>query len=214
MPRSAEFDAQSAKLGETESTALASLRERLTACGRAARYSPLRCRRARAKPSKNGAKRIEGMRDRLRKPSGRSATSTLPLSNAPAPASSALTKRHEHVDSAMAQRVELFMAGVEERRSAHDAQMAEITESIEARLASLDQSVSERRKPNSPMVEGLASRGEALSATLEQPAARWKRSPARNADRQRTLSVDRTAFGQAHQPTRKCSTPPTAQWRG
>ncbi|WEK46942.1 MAG: ATPase [Candidatus Andeanibacterium colombiense] len=134
-----ELDAHSARLGETEERALAGLYERLNALHRESESFAATLETGRGEALHKWETAICGLRERLTQ--ALDEVSEIDAAALERSRARLLALRDEavEVDQAMTGQVDSFLAGVEQRRSAHHAQMAEIGETLDARLASLQQ---------------------------------------------------------------------------
>lgn len=88
---------------------------------------------------------------------------------------SGLSAEAQRVDAAMAQRMNAFEAGLQQRSEAAGSREAAALAQLEARLARIDAEVVERQQDHLAHVSGLSERGDALAARLRELSGEMER---------------------------------------
>jgi hypothetical protein len=94
----------------------------------------------------------------------------------------ALSEEAERVDRVMLERTQAFEETIAARRAEAEQREREAADALEARLAALDETVTERQQEHLAHVSGLAERGDALASRMSALSAEMARIAAQGSE--------------------------------
>jgi chromosome segregation ATPase len=94
----------------------------------------------------------------------------------------ALSEEAERVDRVMLERTQVFEENIAARQAEAELREREAAEALDARMAALDATVTERQQEHLAHVSGLAERGDALAARMTALAAEMARIAAQGSE--------------------------------
>ena len=94
----------------------------------------------------------------------------------------ALSEEAERVDRVMLERTQVFEENIAARQAEAEQREREAAEALDARMAALDATVTERQQEHLAHVSGLAERGDALAARMTALAAEMARIAAQGSE--------------------------------
>lgn len=177
-----ELDANHAEIQRRSEQEIALLRERVGTTGAEGRQIAETLRTAQDEAARRWTEAVDDLKERLGFAIGKiTEVDAHALDNA-RKRLEALSEEAERVDRVMIERTQAFEDTMAVRRAEAEAREREAAEALEARLASLDQTVTERHEEHLAHVSGLAERGDALAERMTALSAEMARIAAQGSE--------------------------------
>ena len=170
-----ELDARHAELQHRAEEEIALLRERVASAGTEGLQVAESLRDAQDNAARHWTDAIEELKERLSYAIGKITEIDAHALDGARRRLDALKNEAERVDRVMMERTEVFEAQLADRRTQAEEREREATAALEARFASLDESVAERQQEHLAHVSGLTERGDALAARMAALSAEMER---------------------------------------
>lgn len=161
-----ELDARHAEIQRRAQEEIALLHERIGTAGTEGLQIAETLRAAQDDAARRWGDAIEELKERLSFAIGKISEADAQALEGARRRLEAFTEKAERVDQVMIERIEAFEQHMAARRAEAEARESEAAAALQARLAALDESVTERQQEHLAHVSGLAERGDALSARM------------------------------------------------
>ncbi len=170
-----ELDANHAEIQRRSEQEIALLRERVGTTGAEGMQIAESLRAAQDEAARRWTEAVDDLKERLGFAIGKiTEVDAHALDNA-RKRLEALSEEAERVDRVMIERTQAFEETMAARRAEAEERERAAAEALEARLTSLDQTVTERQEEHLAHVSGLAERGDALAARMTALSAEMAR---------------------------------------
>jgi chromosome segregation ATPase len=177
-----ELDASHSEIQRRSEAEIALLRERVGTADSEGRQVADSLRAAQEEASRRWTEAIDELKERLGYAIGKiTEIDTHALENARKRLDT-LSEEAERVDRVMIERTQVYEETVAARRAEAEQREREAAAALEARLAALDESVTERQQEHLAHVSGLAERGDALAARMSALSAEMARIAAQGSE--------------------------------
>jgi chromosome segregation ATPase len=190
-----ELNARHADLQRRTEEEIALLRERVAAAATESTELTDSLRAAQDDAARRWTEAVEELKERLFQAIGKITEVDAHAIDGAQRRLAALTTEAERVDRVMVERTDSFEQLITQRRAEAERREQEAAEALEARLAALDEKITERQEEQLAHVSGLAERGDALAARMTALGAEMKRIVELGADA--GGSLDEAAAGLA-----------------
>jgi hypothetical protein len=177
-----ELDARHAEIQRQAEEEIALLRAQASAAGDEGTRAVELLRTGQDEAARRWSEAIDSLKERMNAAIGQiSEVDAGALENARRRLS-ALSDEADRVDRAMSERVEVFEAGIAQRRSESEEREREALAALETRLADLDASVTERQQEQLAHLSGLSERGDSLARRMAALSAEMERIAAQGSE--------------------------------
>jgi hypothetical protein len=177
-----ELDALHAETQRRAEAEIALLRERVGTAGTEGLQIADSLRAAQDDAARRWSEAIDELKERLGYAIGKIGEADAQALDGARRRLEAFTEQAERVDRVMVERTEAFEQHIAARRSEAEQRESTAAAALQARLAALDESITERQQEHLAHVSGLAERGDALSARMAALSAEMARIAAQGSE--------------------------------